>query len=190
MWNGLEKRLSRLEKRLAERTHGPSVCNCRVHTRFHNAECLAAVLKGIPWVCPIHGIRQLGRFTWTPKQYLLSYRNGDDNPYCPCPPHPWRSFVLSNLNKPRKGPPNWEEHDAARKAWDNLPPDPILDCEEGNRRLQEESCRIDALCEEYWAACQEWFEKSGRDLTNQPELAKLIWLRAREHDGQESRPSV
>jgi hypothetical protein len=39
MWNGLEKRLARIEKRLAERKWGPSFCNCRIRTRFHNAEC-------------------------------------------------------------------------------------------------------------------------------------------------------
>jgi len=188
MWNGLEKRLSRIEVRLKESKEGPRFCNCSVHTRFHNPDCLVAVLKGIPWTCPIHGFRNLGRFFRTPTWSILSTRDGIrnvgiDNQFCPCPPHPWRSHVLS-------GPHTHEEGDAAREAWDKLPRDPILDPQEAKRRLQERNRRIDAIFEEYVAACREWFEKSGRDLTNRPELAKLIWLRAREHDSQESRPSV
>ena len=184
MWNGLEKQLARIEKRLKERKEGPRFCNCRVHTRFHNPDCLVAVLKGIPWTCPIHGFRNLGRFFWTPSWSILWPRNEvDDNRFCPCPPHPWRSHVLSGRH-------THEEGAAARAAWDKLPRDPILDPQEAKRRLQEGNRRIDAICGEYGAACQEWFEKSGRDLTNRPELAKLIWLRAREHDLQESKPSV
>jgi hypothetical protein len=63
----LERRMSRIEERLAEKTKKPSICNCRVRTSCHNAECLPAVLKGIPWVCPIHGFRNLGRFWFTPQ---------------------------------------------------------------------------------------------------------------------------
>ncbi len=35
MRNDLEKRLSRLEKRAAERIEKPKVCNCRVRTSYH-----------------------------------------------------------------------------------------------------------------------------------------------------------
>jgi hypothetical protein len=98
MWNGLEKRISRLEKRVAERTEKNKVCNCRVETRFHNADCLDAVLKGMSRVCSVHGFRKLGFFFWTSKQYLLQ---SEDNQFCPCPPHPWRSFLLS------EGPHTW-----------------------------------------------------------------------------------
>jgi hypothetical protein len=172
MWSGLEKRLARLEKRMAERIQEAKICNCRaVTTRFHNAECLAALLKGMPLVCPVHGLRHLGRFMWTPKWALLRTREGgDDNQFCPCPPHPWRSFVLSS----RQGAPHtWEESYAAREASVNLPPDPILDPQEGNRRVQENARRIDAMWEEYCAACQLWVEKSGRRLPTRQEIVKL-----------------
>src|ERR1035441_1852110 len=60
MWNGLEKRISRLEKRVAEGTEKNKVCNCRGETRYHSADCLDAILKGIPRVCPLHGFREQG----------------------------------------------------------------------------------------------------------------------------------
>ena len=37
MLKELEKKLSRLEKRVAERIQKTEVCNCRVTTNFHNA---------------------------------------------------------------------------------------------------------------------------------------------------------
>ena len=159
MWSGLEKRLARLEKRLAEGTQKAKVCNCRLNTRFHNAECLDALLKRIPRLCPIHGFREIGTFFFTPK---WSHLRREDDQYCPCPPHPWRSFVLSA----RKGVPHtWEENYAAQAAWVNLPPDPICDPQENNRR-------IDAIWEEHCAACQLWVEKSGRRLPTRQEILK------------------
>jgi hypothetical protein len=52
MLNGLEKRLARLEQRIEALTEEPKVCSCRVETRFHGADCLGAVLKGMSRVCP------------------------------------------------------------------------------------------------------------------------------------------
>jgi hypothetical protein len=164
MWSGLEKRLARLEKRVAERIQEAKVCNCRLNTRYHNAECLAALLKGIPRVCPVHGFREIGKFLFTPK---WSHLRREDDPYCPCPPHPWRSFVLS------ESPHTWEESYAAQAARNKVEPDPILDPQEGNRRVQETTRRIDAMWEEYCEACQLWVEKSGRRLPTRQEIVKL-----------------
>lgn len=97
-------------------------------THFHNAACLEALLKNVPRLCPVHGFRDLGTLWWKPAQYGLVE---EDNQFCPCPPHPWRSFVLS------KGPPTWEDHHAARKAWEELPPDPTFDFQEEKRRTDE-----------------------------------------------------
>lgn len=135
----LEKRLARIEKRVAEKTKTNKICNCRGETRFHNAPCLAAILKGASRVCPVHGSRELGFFWWTSKQYPL---RPEDNPICPCPPHPWRSFLLS------EGPHTWEGHDAARKAACELPPDPTFNFQEDKRRMGE-------LFAEYFAARQQ-----------------------------------
>jgi len=60
MRNGLEKRLSRLKKRVAERTEGPKVCNCRFSTRFHNVKCLDVVLRGKPRSCRVHALTCTG----------------------------------------------------------------------------------------------------------------------------------
>jgi hypothetical protein len=147
MRNGLENRLSRLEKRVADRTEKPTVCNCRVETRFHNADCLDAILKGIRRVCSVHGFRDLGFFFWTSEQYpLLS----EDNQPCPCPPHPWRSFVLS------EGPHTWEGHHAVAEAA--VQPDPTFNLQKDNRRSTE-------ILADYYAARQQWVGKSRRQLT-------------------------
>ena len=180
MPNQLEKRISRIEKRLAERTKKPSICICRVHTRFHNAKCLLAVLKGLPWVCPIHSFRKFGWFLFTPQWALLRTRQGGiDNQFCPCPPHPWRTHVL----KGRNGVPTTsEDASAAWKAADELPTyglDPLVDPQEKHRLFLEERARVEAVVKEYWDACHEWYEKYGRELNSQPELAKVIWERAR-----------
>jgi hypothetical protein len=174
MRNGLEKRLSRLEKHVAERTEKPSVCNCRVETRFHSAVCLNAVLKGMPRVCPVHGFRELGFFWWTPPKSTL---RSEDNQFCPCPLHPWRSFVLS------AGPHTWDAHNAALEAATEVQRDPILNLHEDNRRSM-------AIMEEYLAAREEWLDGSGRELPSRAELVKLQWKRAPARDDQKSRPSV
>lgn len=186
----LEKRMSKIEKRLAERTKKPSICICRTHTRYHTAKCLLAVLKGLPWVCPIHGFRNFGRFWYTPQWALLRTRQGGiDNQFCPCPPHPWRSYVLDARNGV---PQSWEANSAAWKAAAELPTtfDPPMDPQERHRLFLEEGAQIEAVVKGYWDACQEWHEKYGQELIKQPELAKVIWKRARENDSQESSPSL
>jgi hypothetical protein len=97
MPNGLEKRLSRLERILTKKTEKPRICNCRVETRFHGADCLDGILKGMSRVCPRHDFRELGFFFRTPKwRGLIS----EDNQFCPSPSHPWRSFVMNGRQPP------------------------------------------------------------------------------------------
>lgn len=189
----LEKRMSRIEKRMAERTKKPSICNCRVRTSYHNAECLLAVLKGMPWVCPIHGFRNMGRFWFTPRWAILCTRprhGGDDNRFCPCPPDPWRSHVLNGRNGvPRTSEDGSAAHLAGVKLqMDSF--DPQADPQEKQRLFLEERARIAAVGNGYLDACHEWFEKYGHEFIKRPELAKVIWERARENDGQESSPSL
>jgi hypothetical protein len=161
MFSDVRNKISKLEKRSAQQTEKAKVCNCRVdQTRYHNAECLDALLKRMPLVCPVHGLRQLARLWWTPAWSILRIRPVDDNEYCPCPPHPWRSHVL-------KGPHTWEASDAAREAWQNLPEDPPFDLQERNRR-------IDAVAERYFYARKQWFEKAGRESPNRQELLNLF----------------
>ncbi len=159
MWNRIENRIARLEKQAAKKRQAAKVCNCRIRTRFHNAECLEALLEAMPLFCPLHGLRNFGRFWWTPEQFALTYRdqgpilpNGGDNELCPCPPHPWRSHVLKCIPGigPRRSSPGWEEHDAARQAWLDLPPEPRFDPEHGRRRLEEDNGRAEAVMEKYW----------------------------------------
>lgn len=159
MANGLEKRLSRLEKQAAERTEEPKVCNCRITTRFHNAACLEALLKGIPRVCPVHGFRELGRFSFTPSWYVLLRDSDRPNDICPCPPHPWRWFVLN-------GPRTWEAQAAAREAWTTMEEVPTLSFEEEHRRLA-------VVVGQYFASRQLWYEKLGRQPPSQQEIVKL-----------------
>jgi hypothetical protein len=167
MWNGLERRLSRIEQLLAKRTEVPRVCNCRIETRFHSAGCLNAILKGMSRVCPCHGFRELGFFFSTSRWCAL---NSEDNQFCPCPPHPWRSFLIN-------GPRTWEAHYAARDACDKLP-----EAEYSN--IQEDRRRGGVLLAQYWEERRQWVKKTGRQLPSREELVKLQWKRARKHVDQ------
>jgi hypothetical protein len=160
----IEKRLSRLEKRLAEKTREHSICNCRVDTRFHNGPCLAAILKGASRVCPVHGFRELGFFMFAGRPYPV---NAEDNQFCPCPPHPWRSFLLSDR------PHTWEGHNAAREACGKQA---LSD----NSNLRADNREGEEALGEYFEARQRWVDSGGR-LPDREERAKLQWERARKH---------
>jgi len=165
MSSALENRISRLERLVQERIEGARVCNCRLETRFHGADCLDALFKRMSRVCPRHGFRVLGFFFWTPKWRTL---NSEDNQFCPCPPDPWRAFLLS------EGPHTWEGHDAAREAYGKLPP-------ADHYNIQEDRRQGEALLVQYSEARQQWVEKTGRQLPSREELVKLRWERARKH---------
>ena len=96
--------------------------------------------------------------------------------------------------KGRNGVPTTSgDGSAAWKAAEELPTyglDPLEDRQGANRRVQEEGARVEGIVKGYLDACHEWYEKYGRELNSQPELAKAIWERAREHDDQESSPSL
>ncbi len=159
MSNDLKKKISRLEKQATKQTEEAKLCNCRYKTRYHNAECLDALLKRMPLICPVHGFRELGRFWWTASWSLLRTRAGDDNEFCPCPPHPWRLFV-------RNGPHTWEARAIAWEAWHKLPEDP-------RSNLQEENSRAETVAERYWAARERWYASRGAG--NQLRVPKSSW---------------
>lgn len=160
MSNDLKRKISRLEKRAAKQTEEAKPCNCRYITRYHNAECLDALLKRMPLVCPVHGFRELGRFWWTPSWCLLRTRAGDDNEFCPCPPDPMRSRVLTN------GTRTWEPRDAACDAGLKLPAAPRSSLQERNRQAE-------AVMERYWAAQEKWY--ASRGLGDQLRVGKSSW---------------
>jgi hypothetical protein len=158
--NDLKRKIARLEKQAAKQTEKAKLCNCRVMTRYHNAECLDALLKHMPLVCPVHGFRELGRFWWTPAWSVLRTRAGDDNEFCPCPPHHRRSRVLS------EDPRIWAAADAARDAGLNLPAVPRPSLQERNRQAE-------AVMERYWVAHAQWYERQG--LGEQLRMRKSSW---------------
>lgn len=166
MSKGLEKRLSRVEQRLAERTEAPVVCNCRSVTSFHSGKCLNAILKGVSRVCPVHGFREFGFFMFSSNQYPL---NAEDNQFCLCPPDPWRSFVLN-------GPHTWEGNQAAREACGKLPPDDSFNFQEDKRLLG-------AVLAKYEEDRRQWQEKTGQRPASPEEIRKLEWKGARKHVG-------
>ncbi len=163
MSNGHKKRLSRLEERAAESTKKLAVCNCRVETKFHNAACLDAILKGTSRICPLHGFRVLGFFVWTSEMYLLL---PEDNQFCPCSPDIWRSFLS-------EGPHTWEGHEAAREAIRQHSSTPML-------KYKDDSRQTEAIMEEYWTSCQQAVAK-GAQLPDRAYLMKLQWKRARKN---------
>jgi len=161
----VKKGILRLEKVAAKKKQAAKTCNCRDRITFHNAECLEALLMNIPWLCPAHGVRQLGRFVEIASKNILRYRGGgadggyfaggDDNRFCPCPLNPWTSFLLS------EGPHTMEQSDAAQKAWANLPPKPRISSEEWKRQRAEKTRRVHAVIERHAEAVQQ-FNDSGR----------------------------
>jgi hypothetical protein len=158
----IERRVSRLEKSLAERTRERSICNCRVGTTFHNGPCLAAILEKACRVCPVHGFRDFGCFMWSARSYPVK---AEDNQFCPCPPHPWRSFLLSER------PHTWEGHYAAREACIKLPMD-------SSSNSQEDHPQVKEVHRKYQQERQRWVESEGR-LPDREEVKKLAWKRAR-----------
>ena len=169
MTKKLEQRLSRLEQCVAERTEGPQACNCRVVTRFHSGKCLNAILTGISRVCPLHGFRDLGFLFWTSIQYPLQ---SEENQFCPCPPDPWRSFVMS------EGPHTWEGHNAAKEACNKIAPDDHFNFQEYKRE-------IEAAVAKYSEERRQSVE-AGRELPNKEKFVKLQEKRAGNHGDQES----
>ena len=144
--SALEKRVSRLEKLVAERTKVRPVCNCRVETTFHTSACMEALIKNIPAVCPVHGVRDLGAFNWMSQQYPLKK---EDNQFCPCPPHPWRAWVLL------PGPKTFEQRDAFLQDWrGGSGREPDFDGMEDLRRARR-------ILDEYHAARQTAIDNRG-----------------------------
>jgi hypothetical protein len=158
MSNGLERRLSRLEHVVAERTK-PRICNCREETQYHDADCLDRLLKRMPRVCPIHSFRDLGSLQ---RVFLFFPLISGDRQFCPCPPDRWRSFVLG------KGPSTIEDkmmavHVMLVEASLNIP----------DQSDSHGYClRTEALKAKYWKARQQWIEKTGRQLRGRAELEK------------------
>jgi hypothetical protein len=177
MRKGFEKRLSLLEERLAERTKTEKICNCRFDTTFHNADCLAAILKGTSRVCPVHGFRELGFMLFASSWCVLK---AEDNQFCPCPPDPWRSWVLKKGPDPRDAPQAAQEAAALEVKSD--PP----------FNFKEEKRRLESVLDEYWAVRQSWIE-SGWEPPSREELMKLQKIqmkRAGQHVGHAQSASL
>lgn len=160
MSNGLERRLSRLEHVVAEMTK-PRICNCRGETQYHNADCLDGLLKRMPRVCPHHSFRDLGFLMFVPRWFPLI---SEDNQFCPCPPDPWRSFILS------EGPHTAEAKMVAVQASLKIP----------DQSGPDDRLRAEVLKAKYWKAREQWIERTGRQLPSRDELAELPLQRMRE----------
>jgi hypothetical protein len=160
MLNGLERRVSRLEQDAAR------ICNCRKVTRYHNADCLKALLNRIPRVCPPHQFRDLGFLLPMPVWFPLI---SEDNQFCPCRPDPLRSFKLS------KGPHTREDERVARHASLKIPPP-------DEASSLDDRLRANVLQAKYWQAREQWIEKTGRQLPSRNELAKVYLERMRKAD--------
>jgi hypothetical protein len=163
MFKARKKQLDRFEGIVARLTEESLPCNCRVETRFHGPNCLEAVLKGAVRDCPVHGIRELGFFMWTSQMFPLIL---EDNRFCPCAPHPWRSFLLS------EGHHTWEGHHAARKACGELP-------RADNTHFQDDTRAINHLLDEHFATRQARIEMTGCQPASREEIRRLAWKRAR-----------
>ena len=152
----LDKRLSRIERLLDP----PSPCNCKAETRYHNAHCLATILWKSERECPIHGFREMGFFFWTPAKFPLVR---EDDQFCPCAPHPWRSFVLG----PK--PLTWEGHHAAKRLSEQMPEQPNF--------LEDERELTDLIVGAYVVEQEEWMNRTGRRPPSKKQIIKESWKR-------------
>ena len=134
-------------------------------TRFHNANCLRAILNGAPRDCLVHGFRDFG-FLWQIADWAKL--GGADDQFCPCPEHPWRSFVLN-------GPHTWEAHHAARRASEALPP--------REYNFQQEHEQVQLVFAEYCDSQQKWVAETGRQLPSRDEILELHRIRAKRAQG-------
>lgn len=98
----LKHKLSRLENSIRQysTTVLLSECTCRgkgrpcCETLFHTSDELETILY-IP--CPVHGLRDPGFIMFQGSSYALA---PPDWPYCTCPPHPRRDFVMGKRPRP------------------------------------------------------------------------------------------
>jgi hypothetical protein len=164
MRNSLEKRLVRLEQLAAKRNEKALLCTCRALTFSHDSSCLAAIMKGVSRVCPSHDFREIGGFGWCAESDPLV---PEDNQFCPCRPHPMRSFLLSD------GPHTPEGLKAAEEASQGIRRDDFP--------YREDSRRSEAIRAKYREDRRQWLQKSGRQLPSLEELRKLEWERKGEH---------
>jgi hypothetical protein len=74
----LEDKISTLEKRVLA-----PLCNCRIATPFHNADCLQTILKAQCIPCQAHRFRTLGIFVPVPMAEPLLH---SDRQFCSCRP--------------------------------------------------------------------------------------------------------
>jgi hypothetical protein len=76
--SSLRAMISQLEVRILA-----PICNCRIATSFHNAECLSAIIEAQSVPCLAHEFRTLGVFVRVlPKEPVLA----SDRQFCCCPP--------------------------------------------------------------------------------------------------------
>jgi hypothetical protein len=166
MMSGLAKRILRLEKLAAKRTEEPKLCNCKLRTLYHTADCLEATLKRVSPICPLHGFRQFLNFWGVPVDDLLmggtACLSWDANEYCWCPPRPPQVAITFDPNAPED-------------TWEVPSPEEVFNREEESRRVhEEESRRLDAIIAKYRQDREDWVKKTGRRLPSLEELKKLF----------------
>jgi hypothetical protein len=154
--------ISRLEKQAAEKLEDPLLCTCELMTRYHNARCLEALLKGKSRFCPVHDFRWFRMFFESSPQHPLGGPPqhplvGESDKFCPCPPHPYRDFQLKRAFFPNR--------EAAMEAWHNHPKE-ITNFEE-ERRL------VDKLISGYHNEAGQWMKTTGRKLPSLEGLRKI-----------------
>jgi hypothetical protein len=153
MSHRLDKRLAQLERRVGDRTK-PRICNCRKTTLFHDANCLDALLRRMPRVCPLHGFRELGFFFPFPRKFSLL---PEDDRFCPCSADAFKSFMLG------PGPHTREGLHAALKASCKI-------------RVADGGDARDAWAalEEYWEDRQMWVDLTRQRLPSRQELNERL----------------
>jgi hypothetical protein len=103
--SALGKRVRKLEVVFAKLGNG---CTCRPgqETTYHTPEDLERIMTV---GCPVHGFRELGRFSWV---HETSPLRREDRDLCMCPANPTRDWLAGT-----RGPLSQEEVEEQCRGW-------------------------------------------------------------------------
>lgn len=153
MLNAFGNRLSRVEGLLARKLESPKICNCRIDTSYHSAECLKTIFEGASRECPTHGFRDFGFFIYCAKWCTLQ---DQDDQFCPCAADSWRSFVLNGplTQEAAESVKRGEYAQQVSKPYQNSAPS----------SFEQEKEQVDLVIAQYEESKEEFVKATGRQL--------------------------
>jgi hypothetical protein len=126
-----EKRLRKIEVVFAKKNG----CTCRPgqETTYHTPEDLEKIMAV---GCPVHGFRELGRFSWVHETSPLRL---EDRNLCNCPANPTRDWLADT-----RGPLSRDEQEEQCRGWHQA------FSSEGRQMFRAQQGRVTILIKNYF----------------------------------------